>query len=84
MKLFLHFALLLLAATCVFAETNADEHEWKATLKVVDENGVPVAGANAGWDFIPIQRPQAWTEQRIQTVYLRQLIRSNRFEPIGF
>jgi hypothetical protein len=57
MKLFLHFALLLLAATCVFAETNADEHEWKATLKVVDENGVPVAGANAGVGFYTNSTP---------------------------
>ena len=39
-------SLLLLTANCVFAQTNADEHEWKATIKVVDENGSPVTNAD--------------------------------------
>lgn len=38
--------LTMLAANCVLAQTNADEHAWKATIKVVDENGSPVIKAN--------------------------------------
>jgi len=45
MKRFITLMLLLLATNCVFAQSNVDEHQWKATLKVVDEAGSPVAGA---------------------------------------
>ena len=48
MKKTSYLTLIFLAANCIFAQTNAAEHEWKATLKVVDENGSPVAGANVG------------------------------------
>jgi hypothetical protein len=30
---------------CVYAQNNPDEHEWRATAKVVDEDGAPVAKA---------------------------------------
>jgi hypothetical protein len=46
MKRLITLTLLMLAANCVFAQTNADEHEWKATIKVVDEDGAPVPKAN--------------------------------------
>ena len=46
MKYYTYLALMLLAARCAFTQTNADEHEWKATVKVVDENGSPVAKAS--------------------------------------
>jgi hypothetical protein len=46
MKKSLFLPLLLMMTNCVFAQSNTDEHEWKATLKVVDETGSPVAGAN--------------------------------------
>ena len=32
--------------SCALAQTNPDEHEWKATVKVADEAGVPVANAD--------------------------------------
>ena len=46
MKYYTYLTLMLLVASCAFAQTNADEHEWKATVKVVDENGSPVAKAS--------------------------------------
>jgi hypothetical protein len=42
-----YLALLLLASCCAFAQTNASEHQWSVKLKVVDEDGNPVSGANA-------------------------------------
>jgi len=46
MKTVIYLILSILTASCAIAQTNADEHEWKATLKVVDENGSPVAKAS--------------------------------------
>jgi hypothetical protein len=46
MKTVIYLILSILTASCALAQTNADEHEWKATLKVVDENGSPVAKAS--------------------------------------
>jgi hypothetical protein len=46
MKTLIALTMLMLAANCVFAQNNADEHEWKAMIKVIDENGSPVAKAN--------------------------------------
>jgi len=40
------FLLTLVLASSVFAQTNLDEHEWKATVKVADETMSPVAHAN--------------------------------------
>ena len=45
MKILVTLTLLILAANCVFAQANANEHTWKATIKVVDENGAPVEKA---------------------------------------
>jgi hypothetical protein len=36
----------MLVANCVLAQNSPDEHEWRATLKVVDEHGSPVPRAN--------------------------------------
>jgi hypothetical protein len=48
MKTLIYLNLIVLAAVCAFAQINAVEHEWRATLKVVDDNGSPVAGVNVG------------------------------------
>jgi uncharacterized protein GlcG (DUF336 family) len=37
--------LIGIAINCACAQT---KHEWKVTLKVVDETGQPVVGAKAG------------------------------------
>jgi hypothetical protein len=37
--------LFMLAASCVFAQSNTNEHQWKATIKVIDESGAPFFGA---------------------------------------
>ena len=47
MKRFIALTLFMLAANCVLAQINANEHEWKATIKVVDESGAPFSGALA-------------------------------------
>jgi hypothetical protein len=47
MKRFIALTLFMLAANCVLAQINANEHEWKATIKVVDESGAPFFGALA-------------------------------------
>jgi hypothetical protein len=46
MKRLIILTLLILVANCTFAQTDPDEHEWKATIKVIDENGLPVANAD--------------------------------------
>jgi len=48
MKKLICLSFIVLTTNCVFAQTNAEEHQWRVTLKVVDEGGNPVAGANAG------------------------------------
>jgi len=51
MKHYLYLALILSATICGFAQTGGPISEWKATLKIIDENSNPVAGANAGIGF---------------------------------
>jgi len=46
MKNILCLTSLVLAVNYLYAQNNTDNHEWKATLKVVDESGSPVSGAN--------------------------------------
>ena len=46
MKQFLCLTATLFAACRICAQTSTDEHEWKAMVKVVDENGTPVAKAD--------------------------------------
>ena len=48
MKRLAYLTLITLVANSVFAQTNTNIHEWKATLKVVDENSQPVDKANVG------------------------------------
>jgi hypothetical protein len=45
MKELICLILSLVFASNTFAQSNPDEHEWKATVKVVDENGTPVPRA---------------------------------------
>jgi hypothetical protein len=52
-------ALMVLAINCAFAQPSASNYEWKATLKVVDENGSPIARANAGVGFFTNSIPTA-------------------------
>jgi hypothetical protein len=42
----LYLILSILSAANVVAQTNIDEHEWRATLKVADEKGSPVPKAS--------------------------------------
>jgi hypothetical protein len=46
MKKLIYLILSVVFVSNVFAQTSADEHTWTATVKVVDENGVPVPKAN--------------------------------------
>ena len=46
MKTLLNVALLTMTIDCASAQTEP-AHEWKVTLKVVDDTGQPVAGAEA-------------------------------------
>jgi hypothetical protein len=57
MKQFLHFALLLLAATCTFAQNGSANYEWKATMRVIDESGNPISGANAVVGYFTNSQP---------------------------
>jgi hypothetical protein len=46
------FSILTITASCVYAQmSTAPTPTWKATLKVVDETGQPVAGATAIVDY---------------------------------
>jgi len=49
--------LILLAASCAFSQTGAVSYEWKATLKVVGEDGSPVSGANANIGYYDHSQP---------------------------
>jgi hypothetical protein len=45
MKNHIFLLLISIAANCVYAQT---KHEWRVTLRVVDDAGLPVTAANAG------------------------------------
>ncbi len=45
MKTLAYCSIAVLAVGCANAQTNLPSNEWKATLKIVDETGQPVAGA---------------------------------------
>ena len=47
MKCFAFFSLILLAAGAASAQTALTNYEWKATMRVIDESGNPISGANA-------------------------------------
>lgn len=57
MKYYTCLALLLFVASWAPAQTSPTNHEWKVTLKLVDENGVSVPGANAGVGFYTNSMP---------------------------
>jgi hypothetical protein len=57
MKKLICVNLLVFAANCVFAQANPTNYQWKVTLKVIDENGGSVAGANAGVGFYTNSAP---------------------------
>jgi len=46
MKKLIYLTLIALATNCTFAQNSTDEHEWVATVKIVDESGSPVGRAN--------------------------------------
>jgi hypothetical protein len=48
MKSTICLILFGMTVNCACAQTNPLKHEWKVTLKVVDDNGQPVANARAG------------------------------------
>lgn len=47
MKHYTYLALMLLAASCAFAQTGMIDYKWEATMKVVGEDGNPIGEANA-------------------------------------
>jgi hypothetical protein len=52
MKTIICLALILVTGGCALAQPEIIGNEWNVTLKVVDENGQPVAGANASVGYI--------------------------------
>jgi hypothetical protein len=57
---------LILAGFAInYAQAELLEHEWKATLKVVDENGKPVAGAKISVGYSVYQA----VEKRFSTTF---------------
>jgi len=50
MKTLISLTLTLLAVNCMFAQANV-QHMWKVTLKVVDKNNNPIAGAKASVSY---------------------------------
>jgi hypothetical protein len=57
MKYYTYLALMLLAASCAFAQPGATNYEWKATLRAVDESGNPISGANADIGYYANSQP---------------------------
>ena len=57
MKKLICLTLAALIASCVFAQTKIGEHEWNIKLHILDESGIPVAGANAGVGFFTNSTP---------------------------
>jgi hypothetical protein len=60
MKAYILFCLVWLALSCALAQANAVQHKWSATLKVVDENANPVAGANASIGYFTNSQPASF------------------------
>ena len=53
-------ALILLVLTINYVEAQSQpQYEWRFTLKVVDENGTPIAGAKAGVGYYTHSTPAA-------------------------
>ena len=57
MKHYICLTLLLLVAGCASAQISNPLYTWKVTLKVVDESGHPIAGANASVGFFTNSEP---------------------------
>lgn len=57
MKKIVCLAFAALVVNCAFAQTKAEEHEWKITLHILDESGSPLARANAGVGFFTHSTP---------------------------
>lgn len=51
MKKLIYLTCIGLATCCAVAQTSSVEHKWTVTLKVIDDTGQSVAGANAGVGF---------------------------------
>lgn len=54
MKTIVALLISLIAGNCAYAQT---EHEWKVTLRVVDESGDPIPGAKASVGYFANSQP---------------------------
>jgi hypothetical protein len=59
MKIHIGPILILIAINCASAQVALIEHEWKVTLKVVDESGQPVAAARANVGYFSKSQPKS-------------------------
>jgi hypothetical protein len=59
-KKFFCIAFVTLALGSVFAQTNTPPHQWNVTLKIVDENGNPVSGANTRVGYFVNSQPASF------------------------
>jgi hypothetical protein len=59
-KKFFCVAFIALALGSVFAQTNTPPHQWNVTLKIVDENGNPVSGANTRVGYFVNSQPASF------------------------
>jgi hypothetical protein len=57
MKYYIYLALMLLAGRCAFAQNSPTNYEWNVTIKVIDENGSPVARATASVGYYTNSTP---------------------------
>ncbi len=57
MKYYTCLALMLLTALYAVAQTSTTNYEWKATMKVVGEDGNPIGGANADIGYFTNSQP---------------------------
>jgi hypothetical protein len=59
-KKFFCVAFIALALCGMFAQTKIPPHQWNVTLKVVDENGNPVSGANTRVGYFVNSQPASF------------------------
>ena len=57
MKYFTFLSLMFLTTGVALAQTITTNYEWKATMRVVDESGNPISGANANIGYFTNSQP---------------------------
>ncbi|HTY87091.1 MAG TPA: Ig-like domain-containing protein [Candidatus Acidoferrum sp.] len=57
MKKFIGLIIAVITVNYAYPQNTLSEHEWKVTLKVVDENGRPMAGAKAAVGYYSNSKP---------------------------